>query len=81
MITGLCSCWVMQDYGDVLKCVKVEADPCPRLMEQYKVTICQILMRVSPLSCSTEQRFVCFLESSRECVQEGASGPYDFRHI
>ncbi len=27
----------MQDYGDALKIVKVEADPCPNLVEKYKV--------------------------------------------
>jgi len=26
-----------QDFGDALKVVKVEADPCPNLVEKYKV--------------------------------------------
>jgi hypothetical protein len=29
--------FVVQEYGDALKIVKVEADPCPNLVEQYKV--------------------------------------------
>ncbi|BDA44164.1 Thioredoxin X, chloroplastic [Coccomyxa sp. Obi] len=28
---------IEQEYGDSLKIVKVEADPCPNLMEKYKV--------------------------------------------
>ena len=26
-----------QDFGDALKVVKIEADPCPNLVEKYKV--------------------------------------------
>jgi hypothetical protein len=30
-------CQWLQEFGDSLKIVKIEADPCPNLMEQYKV--------------------------------------------
>lgn len=30
-------CQWLQEFGDSLKIVKIEADPCPYLMEQYKV--------------------------------------------
>ena len=55
---------IAQEYSDVLKVVKVEADPNPDLMEKYKVPGAPL---VSPYSCVGATRVGVMEMSSTFC--------------